>query len=122
MRALNGAHVTQDITVDQFDVVVINIIAIASSNLDVSYEEFPAEVKSHNKALHISMKCLDNVLVRFLFDIGPSLNFMPKSTLVKLSVNRNYIKLNVMLVKALMDQGDSSLGKWIYPSGWSSHL
>ncbi|XP_027187892.1 uncharacterized protein [Cicer arietinum] len=46
------AHVTHDITVDQFDGVVGNIIA--SSSLSFSDVELPAEGMEHNKTLHIS--------------------------------------------------------------------
>ncbi|GAU10261.1 hypothetical protein TSUD_418820, partial [Trifolium subterraneum] len=68
LKVLNEAHVTRDITVDQFDGVVGNITA--SRYLGFSEDELPAEGHNHNRALHISVKCLDNILSRVLVDTG----------------------------------------------------
>jgi hypothetical protein len=84
LKLLNAAHVNQDITVAQFDGVCNNITA--SRCLGFIDVELPVGGPSHNKALHISMKCQDNTIARVLVDTGSSLNVMPKSTLVKLSL------------------------------------
>lgn len=57
LNILNEAHVTPDITVNQFDDVVANITT--SSCLGFSNNELPPEGRAHNKALHISVKCQD---------------------------------------------------------------
>ncbi|XP_050896739.1 uncharacterized protein LOC127103531 [Lathyrus oleraceus] len=83
LKVLAQAHVTQSITVDQFDGVVANIIAC--NTLSFSGEELPEDGQNHNRALHISVKCKDDPLARVLVDTGSSLNVMPKRTLAKLS-------------------------------------
>lgn len=98
MEVLNESHVTQHIIVDQFDVVVA--IIIVGSYHGFSNEELSANGRSHNKALHISMKCHDNIPARVLVDIDYSLNVMPKSTLATLSVDKTYTKPSAMVVKA----------------------
>lgn len=98
LKILNKAHVTQDITVNQFDDVVANITA--SSCLGFSNDELPLEGRAHNKALHIFVKCQDNILSRVLVDTGSSLNVMPKNTLGKLNNVRTSMKASTLMVKA----------------------
>ncbi|XP_050893526.1 uncharacterized protein LOC127100414 [Lathyrus oleraceus] len=82
LKVLNTAHVMQDITVDQFDDVVANIIA--SRYLGFNEAELPLEGNAHNKALHISVTCTDSLLSRVLADTSSLLNVLPKSTLSQL--------------------------------------
>jgi hypothetical protein len=98
LKLLKAAHVNQDITVAQFDGVCNNITA--SRCLGFIDAELPVEGTSHNKVLHISMKCQDNTIERVLVDTGSSLNVMPKSTLVKLSLVGPVLKPSSMIVKA----------------------
>ncbi|GAU44257.1 hypothetical protein TSUD_400030, partial [Trifolium subterraneum] len=64
LKILNEAHVTKDITVDQFDGVVANIAT--SRYLGFNEDELPSDGRNHNKALHISVKCLDGILSKVL--------------------------------------------------------
>ena len=50
-KILNEAHVTHDITVNQFDEVVANMTAC--SCLGFNNDELPPEGHAYNKALHI---------------------------------------------------------------------
>lgn len=95
LKILNEAHVTHDITINQFDEVVANITA--SSCLGFSNEELPPEGQAHNKALHISVKCQDNLLSRVLVDTRSSLNVLPKNTLGKLNTKRTSMKANKLI-------------------------
>lgn len=54
LKVMNEAHVTKDITVDQFYWVVANITT--SNCLGFSSEKMPPKGHAHNKALHISVK------------------------------------------------------------------
>lgn len=98
LKILNEVHVTQDITLNQFDDVVANITA--SSLLGFSNDELPPEGHAHNKDLHISLKCQDSLLSRVLVDPGYSLNVMPKNTLGKLNNVRTSMKASTLVVKA----------------------
>ncbi|XP_050895830.1 uncharacterized protein LOC127102504 [Lathyrus oleraceus] len=52
LKVLAQAHITQSITVDQFDGVVANITTC--NTLSFSGEELPEDGQNHNRALHIS--------------------------------------------------------------------
>jgi len=82
MKILNGAQVVRDISLYQFEGIISHITA--NDYLTFTEEEIPIEGRGHNKALHISVKCMDRVLARVLIDNGSSLNVMPKTTLHKL--------------------------------------
>jgi len=54
----------------------------------------------HNKALHISVKCLYHVVAKVLVDNGSALNVMPKSTLSEFPCDGSYMKPCTMIVRA----------------------
>lgn len=58
----------------------------ACSCLDFCDDELPHEEKNHNKALHISIECVDTFLSMVLLDIRFSLNVMSKNSLTKLMI------------------------------------
>ena len=86
VKVLNEVHVAQDISVEGFGGLVNNITA--NNYLAFAEEEIPVEGRGHNRALHVSAKCLDHVVAKVLIDNGSSLNVMPKGTLEKLSCLR----------------------------------
>ncbi|XP_047172662.1 uncharacterized protein LOC124840622, partial [Vigna umbellata] len=98
MKVLGGAHVEQNISLDQFKGIVNNITA--NDYLTFTDEEIPVEGRGHNKALHISVKCLDHAIARVLIDNGSSLNVMPKVTLEKLPYDVIHLKPSTMIVRA----------------------
>jgi hypothetical protein len=120
LKLLKAAHVNQDITVAQFDGVCNNITA--SRCLGFIDAELPVEGPSHNKALHISMKCQDNTIARVLVDTGSSLNVMPKSTLVKLSLDGPVLKPSSMIVKAFDGSQREVIGEIELPMVIGPHL
>ncbi|KAK2428440.1 hypothetical protein QL285_026962 [Trifolium repens] len=120
LKLLQKAHVDQDITVAQFDVVCNNITE--SRCLGFLDAELPAEGHAHNKALHISMKCQDNTIARVLVDTGSSLNVMPKSTLLKLSLVGPVLKPSSMIVKAFDGSQREVIGEIELPMVIGPHL
>jgi len=98
MKILNGAHVERDISLNQFEGIVSHIRA--NDYLTFTEDEIPKEGRSHNKALHISVKCMDYALARVLIDNGSSLNVMPKTTLDKISCEGAYLRPSSMVVRA----------------------
>ncbi|KAL5179630.1 hypothetical protein HKD37_01G000900 [Glycine soja] len=98
VKVLNEAHVAQDILVEGFGGLVNNITA--NNYLAFAEEEIPAEGRGHNKALHVSVKCMDHIVAKVLIDNGSSLNVMPKSTLEKLPFNASHLKPSSMVVRA----------------------
>ncbi|XP_073225755.1 uncharacterized protein [Cicer arietinum] len=98
MKILNEAHVTHDITVDKFGGIINNITA--NNHLTFTDDELPTEGRGHNKALHISVMCLDHIIPRVLIDNGSSLNVISKSTLAKLPCDGTYMRPSPMVVRA----------------------
>ena len=105
LKVLNTAYVMQDITTDQFDDVVSNIIA--SRYLGFNEAGLPLEGNGHNKVLFILVMCVDTLLSRVLVDTNSSLNVMPKATLSQLQVKGPEMALE-----------DKLLARWIYLFVW----
>ena len=74
VKILNETHVAQDISVEGLGGIVNNITA--NNYLTFANEEIPVEGRGHNKALHVSVKCLDHVVAKVLIDNDSSLNVM----------------------------------------------
>ena len=98
MKILSEAHVQQNILLDKFEGIVNNITI--NDFLTFSDDEIPIEGRGHNKALHVSVKCLNHVIALVLIDNGYSLNVMPKVTLEKLSHDKFPVKSSIMIVRA----------------------
>ena len=98
IKVLNEAHVTQDISVEGFEGIINNIIA--NNYLTFTEEEIPVEGLGQNKVLHVSIKCMDQILAKVLVDNGSSLNVMPKSMLGKLPFNTTPLRPSSMIVRA----------------------
>ena len=98
VKVLNEAHVAQDISVEGFGGIVNNITA--NNYLTFTEEEIPTEGRGHNRALHVSVKCMEHVRAKVLIDNGSSLNVMPKNTLEKLLFNASHLRPSSMVVCA----------------------
>ena len=68
VKVLNEAHVAQDISVEGFGGLVNNITA--NNYLAFAEEEIPAKGRGLNKALHVSVKCMDHIVAKVLIDNG----------------------------------------------------
>jgi len=98
VKILNEAIVAQDISVEGFGGIINNIIA--NNYLTFADEEIPVEGRGHNKALHVSVKCMDHIVAKVLIDNNCSLNVMPKTTLDKLSFDASHMRPSSMVVRA----------------------
>ncbi|RDY11706.1 hypothetical protein CR513_03587, partial [Mucuna pruriens] len=63
-------------------------------------EEIPTEGRGHNRALNISVKCLNHLLTRVLVDNGSSLNVMPKATLKRFPYEKTHLRDSSSIVRA----------------------
>ena len=98
VKVLNQAHVVEDISMEGFEGIVNNITA--DNYLTFTNEEIPVEGRGHNRALHVSVKCLDHIVAKVLIDNGSSLNVMPKATLDKFPFNVSHLRPSSMVVRA----------------------
>jgi len=81
-----------------FGEIVNNITA--NNYLTFADEEMPVEGRGHNKALHVSVKCMDHIVAKELIDNGYSLSVMPKTTLDKFPFDASYMRPSSMVVRA----------------------
>ena len=65
-----------------------------------SDDEIPPNGRGSTKALHITTNVKDCTLPKVLIDNGSSLNVIPLSTLIRLLVDRSYIKCTHTVVRA----------------------
>ena len=79
LKALGEAYVTPTISVDGIDQLVGNITA--SACIAFTDVEIPLEGRDSTKALHITIKYKNHIILRARLDNGSSLNVMSMSTL-----------------------------------------
>lgn len=109
VKFLKAARVPQEIFVCQFEGVVNNIAT--SLSLGFSDEELRVEGRNHNKALHISIECVDTILSRVLMDIDSSLNVIPRSSLAKLTIEGLVMKPSELIVREFDGSRRTLIGK-----------
>ena len=68
--------------------------------ISFSDDEIPPDGHGSTKALHITTKVKDCTLPKVLIDNGSSLNVIPLSTLMRLLVDRSYMKHSKTVVRA----------------------
>ena len=98
VKILNESHMAQDISMEGFEGNVNNITT--NNYLTFAEEEIPVEGRGHNKALHVSVKCMDHIVAKVLVDNRSSLNVMPKSMLGKLPFNASHLRPSSMIMWA----------------------
>ena len=94
---------------NQFDSIIGNITVC--NNLGFSDEELPEEGRDHNLALNISVNCAKDTLASVLVDTGSALNVMPKSTLIKLSIQSSPLRNSKIMVKAFDGSKKTVIGE-----------
>lgn len=93
---------------NQFEWVVANITV--GGCLGFYDDDFPPEGEIHNKALHISIECIDTVLSSVLVDTWSSLNVLPKNSITNLTIQGLLIKPSMLIVKAFDGDRRSVIG------------
>jgi len=112
VNIFNEVHITQDISVEGFEGIINNITA--NNYLTFVDEEILVEGRGHNRALHVSIKCLDHIVAKVLIDNGSSLNVMPMATLDKLLFNASHLRPSSMVVRAFDGSRRDVKGRLIF--------
>ncbi|KAI5416175.1 hypothetical protein KIW84_041283 [Lathyrus oleraceus] len=112
-KVLEQAYVEHDVTVDQFDHIVVNITSC--NNMIFCDDELPEEGRNHNLALHISMNCKEDALSNVLVDTGSSLNMFPNSTPARLSYQGAPMRYSGVIVKAFDGSRKTVIGEVYLP-------
>ena len=98
LKILKQAYVPHNAPIDKIDRLVGNIMM--DNYISFSDDESSPNGRSSTKELHITTKVKDCTLPKILIDNGSSLNVMPLSTLMRLSIDRSYMKHTKTVVRA----------------------
>ena len=98
LKVLKQAYVPHNALIDKIDRLVENIMM--DNYISFSDDEILPNGHDSTKALHITTKIKDCTLPKVLIDNGFSLNVMPLSTLMRLLVDRSYMKHTKTMVRA----------------------
>ena len=98
LKVLKQAYVPHNASIDKIDRLVGNIMM--DNYILFNDDEIPPDGHGSTKALHITTKVKDCILPKVLIDNGSSLNVMSLSTLIRLLVDRSYMKHSKIVVRA----------------------
>ena len=98
LKVLKQAYVPHNTSIDKIDHLVRNIMM--DNYISLNDEEILPNGYGSTKALHITTKVKDCTLPKVLIDYGSSLNLMPLTTLMRLPVDRSYMKHSRTVVRA----------------------
>ena len=105
LKVLKQAYVLHNAPIDKIDHLVENIMM--DNYISFNDDEIPPYGCGSTKALHIMTKVKDCTLPKVLIDNRSSLNVMSLFTLMRLPVDRSYMKHTKTVVKAF----DGTRGK-----------
>ena len=97
LKVLKQAYVPHNSSTDKIDRLVGNIMM--DNYISFNDDEIPPNGCGSIKALHITIKVNDCTLPKVLIDNGSSLNDMPFSTLMRLPVDRSYMRHTKTVVR-----------------------
>ncbi|XP_059314844.1 uncharacterized protein LOC132065452 [Lycium ferocissimum] len=125
MKALDEVQVPTSTTSETLAEIVGYVVR--AYRLSFSDDELPREGKTHNKALHITVKCRDKIIPQVLIDGGARLNVCPMTTLKQLGYDVGKIRQSRTNVKAYDGATSDPIGeidlhiyKWVPQSSWWS--
>ena len=98
LKVSKQAYVPHNASTDKIDRLVGNIMM--DNYISFSDDEIPPNGHNGTKALHITTKVKDCTLPKVLIDNGSSLKVMSLSNLIRLPVDRSYIKHTKTMVRA----------------------
>ena len=101
LKVLKQAYVPYNTSINKIDRLVGNIMM--DNYISFSDDEIPPNRCSSTKALHIMTKVKHCTLPKVLIDNGSSLNVMSLSTLMRLPIDRSYMKYTKIVVRAFDD-------------------
>ena len=98
LKVLKQAYVPHNVSIEKIYRLVENVMM--DNYISFSDDEIPPNGRESTKALHITTKVKDCTLPKVLIDNGSFLNVMPLSTLMRLPVDRSYMKHTHTVVRA----------------------
>ena len=98
LNVLKQAYVPHNASIEKIDRLVGNVMM--DNYISFSDDKIPPNGRGSTKVLHITTKVKDCTLPKVLIYNRSSLNVMPFSTLMRLLVDRSYMKHTHTMVRA----------------------
>ena len=98
LKVLKQAYMPHNASIEKIDRSMGNVMM--DNYISFNDDEIPPNDRGSTKVLHITTKVKDCTLPKVLIDNGSSLNVMPLSTLMRLSVDISYMKHTHTVVRA----------------------
>ena len=108
MKALDDTYVPSGTSSDNVSSMIHQVIR--GHRISFCDNELPAEGRSHNKALHVTVICRGKVVNRVLVDDGSGLNICPLSTLKQLRFDLRKLEQNQVNVRMFYSVQRDTLG------------
>ncbi|XP_070002634.1 uncharacterized protein [Nicotiana sylvestris] len=109
VKVLNEAYVPAEITSEHLESMVAQILE--AHKISFHEDELPPEGLSHNKALHLTVKCRDKFVSRVLIDNGSAFNICPFTTLKALGIDIGKVRECHVNVRAFNGAQRSAIGE-----------
>nr|XP_016463986.1 PREDICTED: uncharacterized protein LOC107786984 [Nicotiana tabacum] len=98
LKTLNEAYVPIETMVEQLERMAERLFEV--NQISFSRNDLPPEGAAHNKALHLTVKCEGYYVKRVMLDGGSRVNIFPLSTLQRMEIGTERIRLNNVCVRA----------------------
>ncbi|XP_075078566.1 uncharacterized protein LOC142164571 [Nicotiana tabacum] len=98
IKTLNEAYVPIETTVEQLERMAKRFFTI--NQISFSKNDLPPEGATHNKALHLIVKCEGYYVKRVMLDGGSGVDICPLSTLQRMEIETERIRPNNICVRA----------------------
>ncbi|XP_075110577.1 uncharacterized protein LOC142181560 [Nicotiana tabacum] len=109
VKLLNEAYVLAETTSEHLETMVAQILK--AHKISFHEDELPPEGLSHNKALHLTVKCRDKCVSRVLIDICSALNMCPISNLKALGTAIGKVRESRVNIRAFDGAQRSAIGE-----------
>ncbi|XP_070013654.1 uncharacterized protein [Nicotiana sylvestris] len=109
VKVLNEAYVPAETTSEHLETMVAQILE--ARKISFHEDELPPEGLSHNKALHLTVKCRDKIVSRVLIDYGSALTICPISTLKALGIDVGKVRESHVNIRAFDGAQMSAIGE-----------
>ncbi|XP_070022576.1 uncharacterized protein [Nicotiana sylvestris] len=109
IKTLNEAYVPIETTVEQLERMAERFFTI--NQISFSKNDLPPEGATHNKALHLTVKCEGYYVKRVMLDGGSVVDICPFSTLQRMEIETERIRPNNVCVRAFYGIKRDTIGE-----------
>ncbi|XP_070008697.1 uncharacterized protein [Nicotiana sylvestris] len=109
LKTLNEAYIPAETSVEQLERMTERFFIV--NQVSFSKNDLPPEGASHNKALHLIVKCEDYCVKRVMLDGGSGVDICPLSMLQRMEIGTGRIRPNNVCIRAFDGVKRDTLGE-----------